>query len=95
MDAREFMQGHADGAVAGKIAEILKDLTPEAMAQLGPAMAGAPQPVASNKVEPAGQDGADFYFDVTYFGGDGKSISMRETVRQIDGVWKIAALVKP
>ncbi len=46
-------------------------------------------------MEPAGQDGADFYFDVTYFGGDGKSISMRETVRQIDGVWKIAALVKP
>lgn len=55
MDAREFMQGHADGAVAGKIPEILKDLTPEAMTQLGPLMAGAPQPV---RLEQGGAGGA-------------------------------------
>ena len=95
MDAQEFMQLHADNAVAGKIQEVMKDLTPEAMTQLGPLMAGAPQPFTANKVEDAGASGDDFFFNVTYFGGDGKSVSMRETIRQVDGVWKIAALAKP
>jgi hypothetical protein len=94
MNAQEFMQAHADNACAGKIAEVMKDLTPEALAQLGPLMAGAPNPFKSNKVLPVSESGGDFLFDVTYFGDDGKSVSMRETIRQIGGTWKIAALAK-
>ena len=94
MTAQEFMQGHADKACEGKIAEILGDLTPEAMAQVGPLMAGGPNPPQANTVVPVSQNGDDFIFDVTYTGGDLKA-SMRETVRQIDGTWKIVSLVKP
>jgi hypothetical protein len=91
MNAQEFMQAHADNAVAGKIPEVMKDLTPEALAQVMGFMAGAPNPLKSNKVVTVSQEGDDHIFDVSYF-GDGGSVSMRETVRQIDGVWKIAAL---
>ena len=95
MDAQEFMQGHADKAVEGKIAEIMGDLTPEAMGQLGPLMAGAPNPVKSNKVVAVGSEGDDHLFDVTYT-GEGGTVSMREWVRKNDaGVWKIVKLDKP
>mgnify|MGYP001585654245 CR=1 FL=1 len=91
MNAQEFMQAHADNAVAGKIPDVMKDLVPAALAQVMGLMAGAPNPLTSNKVVAVSQEGDDYIFDVSYF-GDGGSVSMRETVRQIDGVWKIAVL---
>jgi hypothetical protein len=94
MDAREFMQGHADKAVAGKIAEIMGDLTPEAMAQLPALMVGAPNPMKANSVVPVRQSGDEHVFDVTYSGDNG-SVSMRETVKQVDGTWRIVRLEKP
>lgn len=69
MDAKEFIQTHADNAVAGKIAEVLKDLTPESMAQAGALMAGGPNPAEGNNVVSRGQEGEDHVFDVTYTGG--------------------------
>jgi hypothetical protein len=95
MDALEFMQTHADNATAGKIPEVMKDLTPEALQQVMPLMAGGPNPIKSNTVVAKGQEGGDFIFDVTYSGDGGRSVSMREWVRQIDGVWKIAKLARP
>jgi hypothetical protein len=92
MNAIEFMQAHADNAVAGKIPDVMKDLTPEALSQVMGLMAGGPNPIKSNKVVAVSQSGDDHIFDVTYFGDDGKSVSMRETVRQIEGTWKIANL---
>jgi hypothetical protein len=92
MNATEFMQAHADNAVAGKIPDVMKDLTPDALAKVMGLMAGGPNPLTSNKVVVVTQEGDDHIFDVTYFGGDGKSVSMRERVRQIDGTWKIADL---
>lgn len=94
MDAKEFMQLHADNAVAGKMAEVMKDLTPEALAQVGPLMAGGPNPLEANSVVPRGQEGEDFIFDVTYTGGD-KSVSMREWIRNVAGTYKIVKLEKP
>jgi hypothetical protein len=95
MDAREFIQSHADKACAGKIPEVIGDLTPEAMAQLGPLMAGAPNPVKSNTIKAVAQNGDEHVFDVTYTGEGGASVSLRDTVRQIDGTWKIVKLEKP
>jgi hypothetical protein len=94
MDALEFMQGHADKAVAGKIPEIMGDLTPEAMAALPALMAGGPNPATSNKVTAIGNEGDDHIFDVTY-SNDSATVTMREWVRQIDGTWKIVKLAKP
>ena len=95
MDAKEFMQLHADNAVAGKMPEVLKDLTPESMAQVGGLMAGAQQPFTANRVEVKGAEGDAHIFDVTYTDSAGKDFSMRETVKQVDGTWKIVQLVKP
>ena len=95
MNALEFMQLHADNACAGKIADVMKDLTPEAMTQLGPLLAGAPNPIKTSKIVAVSEDGGDYIFDVTYFGEGGKSVSLRDTILQIDGTWKIAALAAP
>ena len=94
MDAKEFMQLHANNAVAGKMAEVMKDLTPESMQQAVALMAGGPNPLEGNSVVSRGQDGDDQVFDVTYTGGD-KSVSMREWVRNVDGTFKIIKLEKP
>lgn len=95
MEAQEFMQGHADKACAGKIPEIMGDLTPEAMAQLMPLVAGGPNPVKTNNVTAVRADGNEPVFDVTYAGDGGATITLRETLRQMDGVWKIVKLEKP
>ncbi len=88
MDALEFMQLHADNAVAQKMPEVMKDLTPEALQQVMPLMAGAPSPLKGNSVVAKGQEGSDFVFDVTYTGDTG-SVSMREWIRDVEGTWKI------
>ena len=96
MDAQEFMQGHADKAVEGKIAEIMGDLTPEALAQVGALMAGGPNPLKANTVVAVGSEGDDHIFDVTYTGDGAAVTSMREWVRKDPaGVWKIVKLAKP
>jgi hypothetical protein len=93
MNAEEFMKLHADNAVAGKIPEVMKDLTPEALAQVGALMAGAPQPFTGNSVKSVSENGGDAIFDVTYTAAAGQ-VDWRETVRQIDGTWKIVDIVK-
>ena len=95
MTATEFMQRHADFAVAGRIPDIMGDLTPEAMQQLMPMMGSLPNPATGNNVVAVSQSGDDNIFDVTYTGDGGKSHTMRETVRQVDGTWKIVGIAAP
>ena len=95
MTAEEFMRGHADKASSGRIPEILGDLTPESMAQLGPLMVGGPNPPKGYDVVPVSQSGDDHIFDVTYTGDGDTKLTMRETVRQVDGTWKIVNLEAP
>lgn len=94
MTAEEFMRGHAEKASTGRIPEILGDLTPEAMQQLMPLMAGGPNPPTGYTVTPVANATGDV-FDVTYTGDGGASVTMRETVRQVDGVWRIVKLERP
>jgi hypothetical protein len=95
MTAEEFMRDHANKACTGRIGEIMGDLTPEALGQVGALMAGGPNPLKGNSVVPVSQNGDDYIFDVTYTGDGDASVSMRETVRKVDGTWKIVNLVKP
>ena len=95
MNAEEFMKDHANKASSGRVPEILGDLTPEAMQQVMPLMAAGPNPATGNSVVAVGTEGDDHIFDVTYTGDDGKSATMREWVRQMDGNWKIVKLDKP
>lgn len=93
MNAEEFMKLHADNAVAGTIPEVMKDLTPEALAQVGALMAGAPQPFTGHSVKTVSDDGTDAVMDVTYTAAAGQ-VDWRETLRQTDGTWKIVGIVK-
>lgn len=95
MNAEEFMQDHADRACAGRIAEVMADLSPEALGQVGALMAGGPNPPKANSVVARGREGDDHIFDVTYTGDGDAKASMREWVRQMDGTWKIVKLAKP
>jgi len=94
MDAEEFVREHANKASSGRIAEVMADLTPESMQQAMAALAGGPNPVTGNSVKPAGQEGDDHLFDVTYTGDGGASVSIRDRVRQVDGKWKITQISK-
>jgi hypothetical protein len=91
----ELMRDHADKASSGRIGEILGDLTPEAMGQLGPLAAGGPNPATANSVKAVRDDGADYVFDVTYTGDSDAKLAMRETVRQVEGKWKIIKIEAP
>lgn len=94
MDAEEFIKQHAENVVAQKMGDVMKDLTPEALAQVMPLMATAPNPVTGSSIVSKGQQGDDHVFDVTY-SGDSGSVSLRDSVRQIDGTWKIVNIAKP
>jgi hypothetical protein len=94
-EAEAFMRGHAEKASSGRIPEIIGDLTPDAMAQLPALMACGPNPPTGYNVAPVSQNGEEYVFDVTYTGDGDAKVTMRETVRQIDGTWKIAKLEKP
>ncbi|MEX2245117.1 MAG: hypothetical protein WEC75_00350 [Dehalococcoidia bacterium] len=95
MNAEEFMRDHAMKASSGRIPEILGDLTPQAMAQLPGVMAGGPNPPTGFEVQPIRAEGESFIFDVTYTGDGDARVTMRETVQQQDGTWKIVHLEKP
>jgi hypothetical protein len=95
MDAEAFMREHADKASSGRIPEVMGDLTPEALQQLMPLMAGGPTALTGNIVTHVSTVDGDYVFDVTYSDNDGKSVSMRETVRELEGKWRIVKLEKP
>jgi hypothetical protein len=88
MNAEEFMRLHADNAVAGNMPEVIKDLTPEVLAKLGTLMAGVAPPFTASDVKTVSAGAGDAIFDVTYTAAAG-TVNWRETVRQIDGAWKI------
>jgi hypothetical protein len=94
MDAQEFIQLHADNVVAQNMGEVMKDLTPEALQQVMALMATMPNPVTGSSIVARGQQGEDQVFDVTY-SGDSGSVALRDSVRQIDGNWKIVNIAKP
>jgi hypothetical protein len=94
MNAEEFMRDHADKACAGRIPEIMGDLTPEAMQQIMPLVPEMPNPAQGNTVVSVAANDGDHVFDVTYT-GDGKQLTMRETVREVDGKWRIVKLERP
>ncbi|MBF6599110.1 MAG: hypothetical protein IVW36_01220 [Dehalococcoidia bacterium] len=94
-EAETFMRGHAEKASSGRVAEILGDLTPDAMQQLMPMAAGLPNPATGYDIAAVSSSGDDHVFDVTYTGEGDKSATMRETVRQVEGAWRIVKIEKP
>ena len=90
MDADTFMWIHALKAMTGALAATVIDLTPEASAQalaLGERGLPRTRDVRLRRVPGAG----DPVFDVTYADG-ARELTLRETVREVNGEWKIARI---
>ena len=90
MTAEEAAHRHAKAAVAGNLAQLMSDLTPEALAGLmaqGGAGGGFQQPSAY-ELKLHGQEGEDYLFDITYAGPAG-SVTLRDRFRLIGEQWKV------
>ncbi len=91
MEAEQFMRIHALKAMTGAIAPTIIDLTPEATtAALALGARGLPRTRDVRLERVASGDGAPV-FDVTYADG-ARSITLRETLREVGGWWKIARI---
>jgi hypothetical protein len=90
IEAETFMRIHAMKAMTGALAATVMDLTPEASAQaiaLGERGLPRTRDVRMRRVEGDG----DPVFDVTYADG-ARKVTLRETVREVNGEWKIARI---
>ncbi len=91
MDVEQFMRVHALKAMTGAVAPTIIDLTPEAIADaLAIGDRGLPRTRDVQMRRVAGSDDAPV-FDVTYIDRH-QSVTLRETIRNIDGQWKIARI---
>ena len=89
----EAVTRNCQALLAGNIAQIFTDMTPEAMAKMasaggGAAMsAGLPQ-LTSYDIVGRAQDGDDHLYDVQFRGQ--VNFGVRARWREIDGQWKLA-----
>lgn len=91
VDIDEAVQRNCEALLAGNIAQIFADMTPEAMAKIasagGGAMgAGLPQ-LTSYDVISRSRDGDDHLYDVQFHGS--QSFGVKGRWREIGGVWKL------
>lgn len=88
--AEEAAHRHARAAVAGNLAQLMADLTPQALATLmaqGGAGTGFQQP-RGYELKLHGQEGNDYIFDITYAGPIG-DVTLRDRFSRIGDQWKI------
>lgn len=91
VEAEQFMRIHALKVMTGAVAPTIIDLTPEATTDalaLGARGLARTRDVRLERV--AAGDRAPV-FDVTYADGT-RAITLRETLREVDGSWKIARI---
>ena len=91
MEPEQFMRIHALKAMTGAVAATIIDLTPEAVQQataIGERGLARTRHVRRQRLP---DDGAEPVFDVTYI-DRGRSLTLREHLREVAGEWKIAAL---
>jgi hypothetical protein len=85
--AEEAARAHAQAVVAGDIGTTVLGMTPDALAkamQLG----NTTWIYLGSAVTPAGRDGEDCLFEITYQTDQGP-FTLRDRFRRIDGEWKI------
>ena len=85
--AEEAARTHAQAVVAGDIGTTVLGMTPDGLAkamQLG----NTTWTYFGSDVTPAGSDGEDCLFDITYQTDQGP-FTLRDRFRRIDGEWKV------
>ncbi|MBI5947888.1 MAG: hypothetical protein HY875_07110 [Chloroflexi bacterium] len=96
--AREAAERNAQAIMSGNLAQVMADITPEALAQVMQmgAAAGGVNPAAmpgitGYDVAPSAADGETETFDVTFHAAIGKA-TLGITWKPVMGQWKISAV---
>ncbi|MGI8927155.1 MAG: hypothetical protein ACR2HN_11000 [Tepidiformaceae bacterium] len=96
--AREAAERNAEAVMAGNLAQIMADITPDALAQMMQmaAAAGGINPAAlpgitAYEVAEAGAEGDAETFNVTFISPAGRA-TLSVTWKPVIGQWKIAAV---
>ena len=92
ISAEEAVRRNCEALIAGNIAQIFADMTPEAMAKLataapGGGMGGAMPQLTSFDIVSREEDGDDHLYDVQFHGDQNFGVKARW--REIAGVWKL------
>lgn len=87
ISAEETARRHGQAVVDGNMAQVMADLTPEAMAKLG-GIAGSLQGVTAYEIAKHEQDGEDHVFDITYSAAAGP-LTVRSRWREMGEDWKV------
>lgn len=91
VSVEEAVTRNCQALVAGNIAQIFTDMTPEAMAKMaaagGGAMAGGMPALTGYEIVSREQDGDDHLYDVRFHGTPSFGVNARW--REIAGQWKI------
>ncbi len=86
--ARETARRHADDVVAGNMAAVVGDFTPEAMTEFQKHAAMPPRPTKTAEILSGRKEGEQEVFEIKY-ASDTESLTIRSWWEEHDGVWKI------
>ena len=86
--AEDAAHAHAKASVASDYTTVIRDLTPEALADLMQAAGGGWRDQLSYDLTPQGREVDDFIFDIRYETEAGP-VALKYHFRSIEGVWKI------
>lgn len=86
--ARETAERHANDVVAGNMAGVMGDLTPEALAEMQSKRIGPPRPTTKAEVTPIQTEGNQEVIDIKY-SNDNESRTIRSWWEEENGTWKI------
>ncbi len=89
--AEEAAHAHAQAAVSGDYAVVVRDLTPEALAQLMQAGSNNWNQLSSYELTLRGSEDEDFIFDITYQ-TEGGLLALTYRFRNIDNGWKVVQI---
>jgi hypothetical protein len=84
----ETAQRHADDVVAGNMAGVVGDFTPDAMAEFQKHGAMPPRPTRTAEILTNRKDGEQELFEIKY-SNETESLTIRSWWEQCDGGWKI------
>ncbi len=86
--ARETAQRHADDVVAGNMAAVVGDFTPEAFTEFQKHAAMPPRPTKTAEITSNRKDGQQEVFEIKY-SSDAESLTIRSWWAEQDGAWKL------
>jgi hypothetical protein len=86
--AGETAQRHADDVVAGNMAGVVADFTPEAMAEFQKFGAMPPRPTTKAEMLNTRKDGDQEIFEIKY-SNDSESLTIRSWWEDLNGTWKL------